>query len=58
MRPALRTGERPLVLREAHFSEVRADMSAEHQTLTRSLLGGDTAAADTRPVGSFRCIRR
>ena len=56
---ALRTGERPLVLREAHFSEVQAEMSAEHQTLTRSLLGGgDTTAGDARPMSSYRRIRR
>jgi hypothetical protein len=55
---ALRAGERPLVLSEVHFREVLAEMSAEHQSLTRSLLGGDTAAGDARPAGGFRRIRR
>jgi len=37
---ALRAGDRPPVLRQAHFDEVLAAMNAEHQSLTRSLLGG------------------
>jgi len=55
---ALRAGDRPLVLRAAHFDEVLAEMNAQHQSLTRSLLGGETGAADTRPAAAFRRIRR
>ena len=55
---ALRAGERPLVLREAHFEEVLGEMNAEHQTLTRSLLGADTATGDVRPMSGYRRIRR
>src|SRR5207253_10292159 len=33
---ALHAGERPPVLRQAHFDEVLAKMNAEHQSLTRS----------------------
>jgi hypothetical protein len=55
---ALHAGERPPVLRQAHFDEVLATMSAEHQSLTRSLLGGDAAAGDARPPGAFRRSRR
>ena len=55
---ALRTGEKPPVVRPAHFDEVLADMNAEHQSLTRSLLGGDAAPGDARPLGTFRRARR
>ena len=55
---ALHAGERPPVLRQAHFDEVLAEMNAEHQSLTRSLLGGDAAAGDARPPGAFRRSRR
>jgi ATP-dependent 26S proteasome regulatory subunit len=55
---ALRAGERPLVLGQAHFDEVLAEMNAEHQSLTRSLLGGDAGAGDVRPLGTFRRTRR
>jgi hypothetical protein len=55
---ALRVEERPLVLRQEHFDEVLAEMNAEHQSLTRSLLGGDAAPSDARPAGSFRRSRR
>lgn len=51
---ALDTGEQPLVLRQAHFDEVLAGMNAEHQALTRSLLGGGTVLGDGRPPGAFR----
>jgi len=51
---ALRAEDRPPVLRQAHFDEVLAEMNAEHQSLTRSLLGGDAAAGDARPPGAFR----
>jgi hypothetical protein len=46
------------VLGQAHFDEVLAEMNAEHQSLTRSLLGGDTGAADARPLGTARRTRR
>jgi hypothetical protein len=55
---ALRIGERPPVVRQAHFDEVLAEMGAEHQSLTRSLLGGDAAPGDARPLGTFRRARR
>jgi len=55
---ALHAEERPPVLRQAHFDEVLAEMSAEHQSLTRSLLGGDAGPGDARPLGTFRRARR
>ena len=36
---SLRAGERPPVLRDAHFAGVLAEMNSERQALTRSLLG-------------------
>jgi hypothetical protein len=45
---SLRAGERPPVLRGPHFAEVLAEMSGEHNALTRSLLG---APAPTGPEG-------
>jgi ATPase family associated with various cellular activities (AAA) len=54
---ALRAGQQPVVLGEAYFDEVLAEMNAEHQALTRSLLGGDTALAEPRPPGTFRRTR-
>jgi ATPase family associated with various cellular activities (AAA) len=36
---SLRAGERPPVLRDAHFTEVLAGMTGERQALTRTLLG-------------------
>jgi ATPase family associated with various cellular activities (AAA) len=38
---SLRAGERPPVLRDAHFTEVLAEMNGERHALTRSLLGVD-----------------
>jgi ATPase family associated with various cellular activities (AAA) len=55
---ALRARERPLVLRPAHFDEVLADMHAEHQSLTRSLLGGETLPGEARPAAAFRSRAR
>jgi hypothetical protein len=55
---ALRAQQRPLVLGDAHFDEVLAEMNAERQSLTRSLLGGDTGTAEARPVGALRRSRR
>jgi DNA polymerase III delta prime subunit len=43
---SLRAGERPPVLRDAHFAEVLAEMNGEHHALTRSLLGAGTDGAD------------
>jgi hypothetical protein len=53
---SLRAGERPPVLRDAHFSEVLAEMNSEHHALTRTLLGvgdggGDDDSAAQRPAG-------
>jgi hypothetical protein len=50
----LQAGEQPLRLRQAHFDEVLAEMNAEHQSLTRSLLGGEAGAAEARPPGGLR----
>jgi len=55
---SLRAGERPPVLRGSHFSEVLAEMNAEHHALTRALLGaradfsepGASQPAGRRPV--------
>ena len=47
---SLRAGERPPVLRDAHFAEVLAEMNGEHQALTRSLLG--VGAGDGEPAGA------
>jgi ATP-dependent 26S proteasome regulatory subunit len=54
---SLRAGERPPVLRDAHFAEVLAEMNGERHALTRSLLGvgpggGEPAGAEPldRPV--------
>jgi hypothetical protein len=55
---ALHEEDRPPVLRQAHFDEVLAEMNAEHQSLTRSLLGGEAAPGDARPPGAFRRSRR
>jgi ATP-dependent 26S proteasome regulatory subunit len=55
---ALRAGERPAVLRQAHFEEVLAGMNAEHQTLTRSLLGGEAAPGEAPRPDVLRRIRR
>jgi hypothetical protein len=51
---SLRAGERPPVLRDAHFTAVLAEMNGERQALTRSLLGvglGDDDAAGADPGG-------
>jgi ATP-dependent 26S proteasome regulatory subunit len=55
---ALRAGQRPPVLRQEHFDEVLAEMNAEHQSLTRSLLGAETLPGEPRPPGGFRRPRR
>jgi hypothetical protein len=55
---ALRAGDRPPVLRQAHFDEVLAEMNAEHQSLTRSLLGADTLPGEPRPMGAIQRPRR
>jgi hypothetical protein len=45
---SLRAGERPPVLRDAHFAEVLAEMTSERHALTRSLLG---VAPGDEPAG-------
>jgi hypothetical protein len=55
---ALRAGDRPPVLRQPHFDEVLAEMNAEHQSLTRSLLGGEAEPGAARPLPAFRRARR
>ena len=50
---SLRAGERPPVLRDAHFAEVLAEMNSERHALTRSLLGvgsGDGEPAGAEPI--------
>jgi SpoVK/Ycf46/Vps4 family AAA+-type ATPase len=49
---SLRAGDRPPVLRGAHFAEVLAEMNSEHHALTRALLGGSGAgsADDDEPA--------
>ncbi len=47
---SLRAGERPPVLRDAHFAEVLAEMNGERHALTRSLLG--VGAGDGEPRGA------
>jgi hypothetical protein len=62
---SLRAGERPPVLRDAHFAEVLAEMNGERHALTRSLLGVDPGGREPvgaepidRPVpGRYRRIR-
>ena len=68
---SLRAGERPPVLRDAHFAEVLDEMNGERHALTRSLLGvgqggGEPAGAEPidrpltpgRPMpGRYRRIR-
>jgi hypothetical protein len=51
---ALNAPQRPVVLRQEHFDEVLAEMSAEHQSLTRSLLGAGTLPADAHPQAALR----
>ena len=55
---ALRAGDRPPLLRQLHFDEVLAQMNAEHQSLTRSLLGGGAEAGAARPLPTVRRARR
>jgi hypothetical protein len=38
---SLRAGDRPPVLRDAHFAAVLSEMTGERHALTRSLLGAD-----------------
>src|SRR5260370_4681394 len=50
---SLRAGERPPVLRDAHFAEVLAEMNSERHALTRSLLGvgpGSGEPAGAEPI--------
>jgi len=49
---SLRAGDRPPVLRGAHFAEVLTEMNSEHHALTRALLGasGGGSAEDDEPA--------
>jgi ATPase family associated with various cellular activities (AAA) len=52
---SLRAGDRPPVLRGAHFAQVLAEMNSEHHALTRALLGapggpGVGSAGDDEPA--------
>ncbi len=47
---SLRAGERPPVLRDAHFTAVLTEMNGERHALTRSLLG--VGPDDGEPVGA------
>jgi hypothetical protein len=52
---SLRAGERPPVLRDAHFTEVLAEMNGERHALTRSLLGVDPG--DGEPASPELAVR-
>ena len=45
---SLRAGERPPVLRDAHFAEVLTEMNSEHHALTRALLGAGPDGGEPR----------
>jgi ATP-dependent 26S proteasome regulatory subunit len=49
---SLRAGERPPVLRDAHFAAVLTEMNGERHALTRSLLG--VAPGSEEPAGRNR----
>ena len=49
---SLRAGERPPVLRDAHFAAVLTEMNGERHALTRSLLG--VAPGSEEPTGRIR----
>jgi hypothetical protein len=51
---ALNAAQRPVVLSREHFDEALAEMNAEHQALTRSLLGGGAVPADAHPPAALR----
>src|SRR5690348_10197562 len=53
---SLRAGERPPVLRDAHFTEVLAEMTGERQALTRTLLGVG-AGQDEPPASPGPAVR-
>jgi ATPase family associated with various cellular activities (AAA) len=48
---SLRAGDRPPVLRRAHFAEVLAEMNSEHHALTRALLGAGGGTLDDDEPG-------
>jgi DNA polymerase III delta prime subunit len=52
---SLRAGESPPVLRDAHFTQVLAEMNGERHALTRSLLGADPG--DAEPAGAESAVR-
>ncbi len=47
---SLRAGDRPPVVRQPHFDEVLAEMSAQHESLTRSLLGNAEPGSRSLPA--------
>ncbi len=49
---SLRAGERPPVLRDAHFAAVLTEMNGERHALTRSLLG--VAPGSEESPGRYR----
>jgi hypothetical protein len=55
---SMRAGERPPVLRDAHFAEVLAEMNGEHHALTRALLGAGEPIVALGPQGGSRPHRR
>ena len=55
---SLRAGERPPVLRDAHFAAVLAQMNGERSALTRSLLGVGPGGEEPAPRPSSMRYRR
>ena len=51
---SLRAGERPPVLRDAHFAAVLTQMNDERHSLTRSLLGVGTNGGESPEPARFR----
>ena len=51
---SLRAGERPPVLRDAHFAAVLTQMNDERHSLTRSLLGVGTNSGESPEPARFR----
>jgi len=55
---SLRAGERPPVLRDAHFAAVLTEMNGERHALTRSLLGvGEGEAGGQEPAARPAPVR-
>lgn len=51
---SLRDGDRPAVLRQRHLDAVITEMTTEHQSLTRSLLGGNRSGDHAGPLPRIR----